>query len=335
MVFGSLRAKSSSGLVSAATSMRSTMPGLVGQLLQAVERQENAVVGFIAGRNDSRDFERLAEDRDGLPGVQPLRRATPAPTMHSSGIVRRPAARDSCHAGLTSRMPVILSVAVRRVIGVGEPDAFDMDRAILRGERRRKSGDVQAPEDLFDIRHVGDPGCSWPLPAACVVNRSDAAGERCGACAVTTMLAPAARSSRLILSPMVEHDAEHGGGDRSAQRDGGDDERFASGRADDGFADETEDHQLDRQANRSLDRNDSHDRLRSCTAFVDDQRVAFDMRFERDRVAAAAACRCVEITMSRGAVAADQFGPFLVKALRAANLRRRRGRRRGCGRASR
>ena len=43
------------------------------------------------------------------------------------------------------------------------------------------------------------------------------------------MFAPAARSSRLILSPMDEHDAEHGGGDGRAERDGGDDEGFAAG----------------------------------------------------------------------------------------------------------
>ena len=72
MVFGSLRAKSSSGLVSAATSMRSTCAGASGELLQACERDENAVVGFFAGRENADDAERRSEQRDlaaGLPAV--------------------------------------------------------------------------------------------------------------------------------------------------------------------------------------------------------------------------------------------------------------------------
>jgi len=73
-----------------------------------------------------------------LPGFQPYRRATLAPTMHSlrtSG-VQRPS--TICQAGLTAWTPV---VAIRHLVSIrmGEPDSLDFERAILRGDRGRES----------------------------------------------------------------------------------------------------------------------------------------------------------------------------------------------------
>ena len=92
MAFGLRRAKSSSGLVSAATAMAIHLALALGEFLEFREREKEGVVGIVAGRENAGQFEWRAEDGHVAAGLPMIAARHGGSGDGFGGIVVRPAA---------------------------------------------------------------------------------------------------------------------------------------------------------------------------------------------------------------------------------------------------
>ena len=92
-----------------------------------------------------------------LPAFHPLRRATLTPTTAFVQSARRPAALRDMPGRIDGAEPGHLRSAIRRRIGMREPDSLDLQSAILRRERGENPVTFR-PQKIFLIFGTSDSG---------------------------------------------------------------------------------------------------------------------------------------------------------------------------------